>query len=550
MMTAYQIQKDIGDKLDSVLHFSDLQGGESILFVFADDTTDLLDQAAVLCGEVAEDVVPLFLKRRELFQLAIPFPGPRQPPGTAHNFMSRGSFHTAAWAKYRSAVVYGHDIRPELLLPKRTVRSLRHHLEIGSDIVRESAIMSGLTFQHSLIREVGKVMAELMLSALLAIGDARWTREEIESRFREVAPQMSWILDELRELEAQARESPDSYCEAHEYRAAWLYERFLIGLGELANGLSDDAEESGSSRARYQRHGEKLMPVNGGQLCKNSFSGADINPSFFGLKEADTAVYYEAIEAGIDDLREVRDAIISLVFYGSMARQSLRPGKSDMCDAYLVLDDKCFQDYDDFQRVFRAMVQSSRKMNRAGGDIPFHPFKYTSASDWSYRHPPMFHSEWESDLLSRIAFGDDIRGYTASSSAGVSCARRALFALPSLSRRCAGFLRKEELNLREMAFVLKTLASGIKMIPRWLCAACDIWANNETALKHLAEIAPSLDLSPVNGGDNLPIRSSGEVAVRQALDALRRMLELVDQASDAAMTWLESHDELGRTLDI
>lgn len=547
-MTAYRIQKAIGRKLDSVLHFSDLQGGESILFVFADDTPDLLDQAAVLCGEVGEHVIPLFLKRRELFHLMIPFPGPRQPPGTAHNLMSRGSFHTAAWARYRSTVVYGDDIRPELRLPKRAVRSLRHHLEIGSDIVRESAIISALTFQRSLIREVGKVMTELMLSALLAVGDARWTREEIESRFREAAPQMRWILDELRELEAQAPESSDGYCEAHEYRAAWLYEKFLIEMGKFADGLPSDDQESRSTRGRYQLHGEKLTPANGDRICKRNLKGADIHASFFGLKEAHTAAYYDAIEAGIDDLRAVRDAVVSLVFYGSMARRSLRPGRSDICDAYLVLDDQCFQDYGDFQRVLRAMVQSSRKMDM--GEIPFHPFKYTSASDWANRHPPMFLSEWESEALSRIAFGDDIRSDAASSSAGVSYARRALFTLPSLSRRCAGFLRKEELNLKEMAFVLKTLASGIKLIPRWLCAACDIWANNETAVKHMADIAPALDLSPVNGVDSLPIRSLGEVGVRQALDALRRMLELVDQTSEAAMTWLERHDQLARTLDI
>jgi hypothetical protein len=547
-MFDYDIQLHDKDKLESVLYFSDLRGGESILFVFPDETTDLLDQAAVLGQSIPEHIVPLFLKRRELYQLSLPYPGPRQLPGAPRNLMSRGSFHIAGWAKYRSKLVHGRDIRTELALPRWPARSLRHHLELGTDIVRNSTILCGLVFRRSLIYDLRELMDELMLSGLLAAGEARWTREEIESRFRETLPEVGPILDEYAKLEAEAQGPDDSYSQAREYRLVWLFERFAMALQKFADGLPEDAVQAEANGNRYQYHNEKLKWTNGRPMRAGDLNRDDINPAFFGLKDEATAYYYDAIEVGLPDLREVREAVVSLEIYGSMARKKVRPGRSDICDAYLVLDDECFQNYADFERVLDAMVRSSVKMGQA--DIPFHPFKYSSAYDWSFRHPPLFLAEWGDDALSLVAFGDDIRPQAGSSSAGVVFARRTLFTLPLLSRRCARFLIKKDLSQNEMRLILKALSSGIKMIPRSMCAACDIWTNNADALKRIAEIAPSLDVSLTETVDEMPVRSPGEVGVGEAIANLRRMLDFIEQSCEATTEWLESHDQLNHMLDI
>jgi hypothetical protein len=547
-MFDYDIQLHDKGKLESVLYFSDLHGGESILFVFPDETTDLLDQAAILGQNIPEHIVPLFLKRRELFQLSIPYPGPRQLPGAPRNLMTRGSFHIAGWAKCRSKLVYGRDIRTELTLPRWPARSLRHHLELGTDIVRNSTILCGLVFHRSLIRDLRELMDELMLSGLLATGEARWSREEIESRFREILPEAIPILDEYMKLEAEALGSNNDYSQAREYRLVWLFERFAMELQKFADGLPEDAAQTEANCNRYQYHNEKLKCTNGRPIRAGDLNYNDINPAFFGLKDEETAHYYDAIEVGLPDLREVREAVVSLEIYGSMARKTVRPGRSDICDAYLVLDDECFQNYADFERVLDAMVRSSIKMGQTS--IPFHPFKYSSANDWSYRHPPLFLAEWGNDALSLVAFGDDIRPQAGSSSAGVIYARRTLFTHPLLSRRCARFLTRKDLSQNEMGLILKALSSGLKMIPRSMCAACDIWTSNAGALKHIAEIAPYLDVSLTETVDEMPVRSPGEVGVGEAIRNLRRMLDFIEDSCEATIKWLESHNELDHMLDV
>jgi hypothetical protein len=391
-------------------------------------------------------------------------------------------------------------------------------------------------------------MDELMLSALLAMGEARWSREEIESRFREVVPEASPILDEWRRLDTEALEWGTGYSQAREYRLVWLYERFAMVLQRLADGLPEDAAQAEANCNRYQHQNEKLKCTDGRPLRAGGLNGHDINPAFFRLKDKETAPYYDAIEVGIPDLREVQESVVSLEFYGSMARRTVRPGRSDICDAYLVLDDDCFQKYADFERALDAMVRSSLKMGQT--DIPFHPFKYSSAHDWLHRHPPLFLAEWASDALSLVAFGDDIRPQAGSSKAGVIFARRTLFTMPLLSRRCARFLTRRDLRQNEMGLILKALSSGLKMIPRSMCAACDIWTNNAGALKHIQEIAPSLDVSLTETVDEMPVRSPGEVGVREAIENLRRMLNFIEQSCETTVEWLESHGELAPMLDI
>jgi hypothetical protein len=523
----------------STWHFSDSNGNESVLYLLPDETPDVPDCAARLTLATPEHIAPLVLKPHELFMLALPFSGPRQPPGATPNQMNRQSIHNWFWARQCISAVYGHDRWAHLLSGTRGYATLLYCIELSAEVVRYSVVLSGLTSGRSIVRELGKVMDDLMLSLLLLEQVHPYqSRDEVAECFsRVVVPDLAELLIEWQKIEQEAKTMP--YSTDLEYHAAWLYETFCCALGKyLYNRWGHFSD--GARQVRYQHRGERLRSTLSRSSAKTGeHTVCDIYR--YANSRPDTFDYYDAVHTGINVLESIQNEIVSIVLYGSMARDSLRPQRSDILDAYVVVDDGYCESETCFIRVLSAIVRSCRVM--AEGKVPFHPFKLVSWTEWGYRHPANYLAEWSSNALSRIVIGRDIRSQAGSSAVGVLFSRLALFTLPIISRRCGRYLYAKELAPKDIAHILQIVSVGAKLVPRWLCAAHDVWLDGARARTRAAELVPDLDLSIVETASTLLVHSPSTISTAFAKDLLRRILLCVEAAVDATLPWMgESGD--------
>jgi len=197
--------------------------------------------------------------------------------------------------------------------------------------------------------------------------------------------------------------------------------------------------------------------------------------------------YQHALEGFLEDMRRLGDSVVSVLLYGSLARGDIRPGQSDLMDAYVFLKEEVFEDKDDFLRAIEVMVNACKKLSRSG--LPFHhPFHYYSMDEIK-RLPAVFLPTLRSNRSSRVILGEDIRNQMGASHAGqlVACASffevRRLFCLP-LSR----YLHKIPLTEQDRGEISAGLTYIRKYIPLSACFALGVHVEESEAIAVLSRI--------------------------------------------------------------
>src|SRR5215207_2482409 len=115
--------------------------------------------------------------------------------------------------------------------------------------------------------------------------------------------------------------------------------------------------------------------------------------------------YGRALEGFIDDVRGMEDDAESLLLFGSMARGEVKPGQSDMMDAYIVLRPEVFEDKKRFLASLQIMLGSCDKLSSTG--IPFHPFAYIGSDEVEYL-PARAFSLFPFEPLTKVVWGTNV----------------------------------------------------------------------------------------------------------------------------------------------
>ena len=119
--------------------------------------------------------------------------------------------------------------------------------------------------------------------------------------------------------------------------------------------------------------------------------------------------YDRALEGFIGDVQSMDDAAESLLLFGSMARGGVKPGVSDLMDAYIVLRPEVFEDKERFLSSLEIMMQACDRLETTG--LPFHPFGYIGSDEVEYLpakafsifpFEPFTKAVWGTDALSAI----------------------------------------------------------------------------------------------------------------------------------------------------
>jgi predicted nucleotidyltransferase len=200
--------------------------------------------------------------------------------------------------------------------------------------------------------------------------------------------------------------------------------------------------------------------------------------------------YQNALDDFLRDLGPIRDDVVSVFLFGSMARGEVRPGHSDIMDALVFLRLEVFEERERFLRCLEIMVEISADLARRG--LLYHPFNYwVEPASMSAMFLPPFRSEQSS----KIVLGEDIRPLTGSTPESFSFARQAFFEARRRALPMAYFLGKPELTEEDCQYICGALINARKYFPMFACMAFDIWVGESEIFDELKNALPGVDMS-------------------------------------------------------
>lgn len=251
------------------------------------------------------------------------------------------------------------------------------------------------------------------------------------------------------------------------------------------------------------------------------------------------ADYQRAESDFLEHLHRMEEEVVSVLLFGSMARDEVNPGRSDIMDAFVFLRREVFEEREAYLNALEIMTQCCERLGQSG--IPFHPFfywdDYTSMS-------AMFLPPFRSERFSRVIMGSDIRPHIESSMASHAFAGKAFFAARRRGHALAAYLRKPELTPEERKRIAGALLAGRKYFPMLACLALDVRVGESEMVRELEKTFPDMDTAILTRSKILQTHAdilNDDEALR---GMLREMLEFVERLHELVILKLNETGKL------
>jgi predicted nucleotidyltransferase len=206
-----------------------------------------------------------------------------------------------------------------------------------------------------------------------------------------------------------------------------------------------------------------------------------------------TETYQRALSDFLNSLHEMEEDVTGVLLFGSLVRDEVSPGRSDIMDAFVFLREEVFRDRERYLNALRIMAGCCERLGDSG--IPFHPFFYWDASE---PLSAMFLPPFRSEQYSRVIMGSDVRPRLRSSAAGRAYAGKAFFAARRKGHALSAYLSKQELTGEDRKRIAAALLSGRKYFPLLACLALDRWVGESEMVRELEETFPDLETAVLN----------------------------------------------------
>lgn len=243
------------------------------------------------------------------------------------------------------------------------------------------------------------------------------------------------------------------------------------------------------------------------------------------------ATYEAALRDGLGILSAAGADVVSVLLYGSMARGDVRPGKSDVLDAFVFLGPETFADRERFATTLQTMVDACERLSRSG--LPFHPFLYWGVDE---PIPAVILSACKEENLSRIVTGEDIREGISATPASRAAAQTAFFEARRLGYPLMSLAQQSSLDKHEVAAAARGLAEIHKYVTLLACLALGVDASTPHAVQRLNETVPGVRMDVLAELEGLRDRDPDELDGKQLLELLRRALAWVEEINDEIVT--------------
>jgi len=254
------------------------------------------------------------------------------------------------------------------------------------------------------------------------------------------------------------------------------------------------------------------------------------------------ADYDNALKGFLDAVDPMKGDIITVLLFGSMARGDVRPGQSDVLDAFVFFEPTVFKDRERFLRNLEIMITACDRLAQTGLD--YHPFVYWENVDLI---SALFLPPCRSLGSSQIVFGKEMRHTVDASRASRFLAGRIFFASRRYGHQLVYLLSKPELTAGDLARITEELARAQKTIPLLACFTMGIWPGEADIIREFRQALPELDISVIDKVKILRHQkdSPDPEYLRQLL---REMLDFVETLHDQLIVKLTEAGSTERTL--
>lgn len=203
-----------------------------------------------------------------------------------------------------------------------------------------------------------------------------------------------------------------------------------------------------------------------------------------------TAQYKETLAQFVQTMNIPQ--VKSCYLYGSMARDDIKPGQSDI-DFWVFLDDSVFADKTAFRDAFLTMAQAAKDLQRSGLPI-VHAFCYYAFQEVGWL-PAALIPNLRSEMSSKLVLGDDLRTQMACTQASLYTHKTSYFAemRQKMFHPLTPYLAKEIYSEHEVAHILGAL-KYVKYLAEAACAALLLYPGEIEAIPTLGNTFPDLDI--------------------------------------------------------
>ncbi len=202
--------------------------------------------------------------------------------------------------------------------------------------------------------------------------------------------------------------------------------------------------------------------------------------------------YQRALDTFLDDLRPLEEDLVAVLLFGSLARGDVRPGKSDLLDAYVALRSEAGLERTRFIDVLQVLVSASVHLRQTG--LPTHPFFYCFEHELD-RSPALWLSLWRSDAASTVLCGNDIRSLLTSCEESRAVARMSVFQMRQIAHRLSRYLYEDSLSEEVCVEIVEELATLKKFFPIMACLVLDNWITETQGKDELEKTVAGVDAS-------------------------------------------------------
>ncbi len=214
-----------GSRIESILYYPHPFTSGGLIIVFKDDAGLYQDLVADVQGCDPQGITLYTLRRSELIELSLP-----KLAGLQINEYP----HIAFYAKHKGDVLFGSDLRAEIVEPKDTHLMLEATIDVYACWFRDHIILKRLAQVEylSLIQIIHEQIRQLMAMALLRYDEWDISTDTLEERFQERYPdtQMRQVLEVFSKIRDETEDKDGDTLRSDAFEAVWLFESFLRQL--------------------------------------------------------------------------------------------------------------------------------------------------------------------------------------------------------------------------------------------------------------------------------------------------------------------------------
>ncbi len=222
---ALRLSNAHGSRIESILYYSHPLTRGGLIVIFKDDAGLYQDLVADVQSCDPQGITLHTLRRSELIELSLPKLAPLQINEYPH---------IAFYAKHKGDVLFGSDLRAEIVEPKEVHLMLEATIDAYACWFRDHIILKRLAQEEylSLIQAIHEQMRQLMAMALLRYGEWDISVDTLEERFRELHPdtQMRQTWEAFMEIREKTKDRDGDALRSDAFEAVWLSESFLRQL--------------------------------------------------------------------------------------------------------------------------------------------------------------------------------------------------------------------------------------------------------------------------------------------------------------------------------